>query len=79
MQDAHEDAQLAHREHWWRSEHPVVGAVSYESPAWRSRPRRRRGPAHAPLLGQDSEYVYRELLGYSEDEFTELLVEGVVQ
>ena len=79
MQDAHEDAQLAHREHWWRSEHPVVGALSYESPAWRLSATPPPRPAHAPLLGQDSEYVYRELLGYSEDEFTELLVEGVVQ
>ena len=79
MQDAHEDAQLAHREHWWRSDHPVVGAASYESPAWRLSETPPPKPTHAPLLGQDSEYVYRDLLGYSEDEFTELLIEGVVQ
>lgn len=79
MQDVHEDPQLAHREHWWRSEHPVIGEVSYESPAWRLSHTPPPRPAHSPLLGQDNEYVYRTLLGYSEDEFTNLLIEGVIQ
>ena len=79
MRDAHEDAQLADRGHWWSSEHPVIGEVSYESPAWRLSETPPPRPAHAPLLGQDNEYVYRELLGYSEEEFTELLIEGVIQ
>ena len=79
MRDAHEDAQLAQREHWWGSEHPVVGDVSYESPAWRFSDTPPPRPPHSPLLGQDNEYVYRELLGYGEEEFTELLIDGVVQ
>ena len=79
MRDAHEDAQLAQREHWWGSEHPVVGDVSYESPAWRFSDTPPPRPPHSPLLGQDNEYVYRDLLGYGEEEFTELLIDGVVQ
>ncbi len=79
MQDVQEDPQLAQRGHWWPSEHPVIGKVSYESPAWRLSETPPPHPTHAPLLGQDNEYVYRELLGYSEEEFTELLIEGVVQ
>ncbi len=35
----------------------------------------RRGPA---LLGQDNEYVYRELMGYSEAEYTALIEAGLV-
>ena len=36
-------------------------------------------PAPSPLLGQDSEYVYRELCGYSEEEFRQLIIDGVVE
>ena len=79
MRDVQDDPQLAHREHWQRSEHPVIGDVGYETPAWRFSDTPPPQPSHAPLLGQDNEYVYRELLGYSEEEFTELLIEGVVQ
>ena len=79
MRDVQDDPQLAHRGHWRRSEHPVIGDVSYETPAWRFSDTPPPPPSHSPLLGQDSEYVYRELLGYSEEEFTELLIEGVVQ
>ena len=79
MRDAHEDPQLAHREHWWASEHPVVGNVTYESPAWRLFDTPPPRPAPSPLLGQHNEYVYRDLLSYSDEEFTELLIDGVVQ
>ena len=79
MRDVQDDPQLAHREHWRRSEHPVIGDVSYETPAWRFSNTPPPPPAHSPLLGQDNEYIYRELLGYSEEEFTELLIEGVMQ
>lgn len=79
MRDVQDDPQLAHREHWRRSEHPVIGDVRYESPAWRLSDTPPPQPSHSPLLGQDNEYVYRELLGYSEEEFTQLLIDGVVQ
>ena len=57
----------------------MIGDVSYETPAWRLSDTPPPPPAHSPLLGQDNEYIYRELLGYSEEEFTELLFDGVVQ
>lgn len=79
MRDVQDDPQLAHRGHWRRSEHPVIGDVSYETPAWRLSDTPPPQPAHSPLLGQDNEYVYRDLLGYSDEEFTQLLVDGVVQ
>ena len=36
-------------------------------------------PRRSPLLGEDSEYVYRELCGYSEAEFQQLIIYGVVE
>ena len=79
VRDAHEDPQLAHRQHWWPSDHPVIGAMSYESPAWRLSDTPPPRPRRAPLLGEDSAYVYRELCGYSESEFQQLIIEGVVE
>ncbi len=79
VRDAHEDPQLAHRNHWWMSEHPVIGEMSYESPAWRFSETPPPPPPHSPLLGADSEYVYCELCGYSEAEFQELMLAGVVE
>ncbi len=79
VQDAHLDPQLAHREHWWSSEHPVIGKMSYESPAWRLSHTPPPMPRRSPLLGEDSEYVYRELCGYSEAEFQQLMIDGVVE
>ena len=79
VRDAHEDAQLAHRHHWWPSDHPVIGELSYESPAWRLSETPPPMPRRAPLLGEDSEYVYRELCGYSEDELQQLMLDGVVE
>ncbi len=79
VRDAHNDPQLAHRNHWWRSDHPVIGEMSYESPAWRLSDTPPPMPRRSPLLGEDSEYVYRELCGYSEQEFQQLIVDGVVE
>ena len=53
--------------------------MSYESPAWRLSDTPPPMPRRSPLLGEDSEYVYRELCGYSEEEFQQLIVEGVVE
>ena len=79
VRDAHEDPQLEHRQHWWPSDHPVIGELSYESPSWRFSQTPPPPPRRAPLLGEDSEYVYRELCDYSEEELHQLMLEGVVE
>ena len=39
-------------------------------------------PAHiwkaAPCLGEDNEYVFKEILGYSDDEIADMLVNRVI-
>lgn len=32
----------------------------------------------APSLGKDNEYVYKEILGLTDDDISDLLVEGVI-
>jgi len=65
-----------HRGHWWPIEHPVIGPMTWDSPSyWLSAtPAYPRRPA--PRLGEHNEYVYRELLGYTEEEFVDLMVSG---
>jgi crotonobetainyl-CoA:carnitine CoA-transferase CaiB-like acyl-CoA transferase len=74
--DATADPQLDARGFFRVLEHPSCGAhlhpganfhLSRTPPVlWRA----------APVLGQDNEYVYRELLGVSDDEYAELVAEA---
>ena len=73
------DAQLRSREHWLPLEHPELGTVVTESWGYRlseTSPRQRR---HAPLLGEHNDYVYREILGMSEEQIDDYMVEGIIQ
>jgi len=70
--DLYNDRQLAHRGFFVTLDHREMGSTPYdglitrfsETPAW---PR-----SAAPCLGQDTDYVLREILGLSEDEVIEL-------
>jgi crotonobetainyl-CoA:carnitine CoA-transferase CaiB-like acyl-CoA transferase len=69
---------MAYRGTFFELDHPVIGPARFEGVPvlassfgpdnWRS----------APLLGEDNEYVYGEILGLSEDEIVELAVTGVI-
>lgn len=75
-EDMHRDPQLAHRGHYWTLRHPVMGARTYDGPAFRLS----RTPAEltkaAPCMGENNEYVYRDLLGIGEEEYVDLLASG---
>jgi benzylsuccinate CoA-transferase BbsF subunit len=77
-EDLFTDPQLRHREHFRFLEHKVIGRHAYHSPAYRlsKTPCDIRKPG--PCLGEDNEFVYREILGLSDDEIAELLIDGVV-
>ena len=54
---------------WQKLTHPVAGTHFYlKSPLTTCR-RRRCLLAPASTLGQDNEYVYKKLLGYSDEEY----------
>ena len=67
--DAYADPHLRERGYFETLEHPESGTYEYPGVLWRAE----RTPNHlrhaAPRLGEDNEYVYRELLGYSEEEY----------
>ena len=72
------DPQLKHRKHFVQLEHKVIGSHAYRAPAYKLS----KTPAHlrkaAPALGEDNEYVYKEILGYSDAEVADLLERGII-
>ena len=73
------DPQLAHRGHFLRAPHPVHGHVWVEGAHVRFS-RTPGGPAWAgPTLGQHTDQVLRDLLGYDDDRITDLVIAGALR
>jgi crotonobetainyl-CoA:carnitine CoA-transferase CaiB-like acyl-CoA transferase len=72
------DPQLEHRGVFFELDHPVIGPARFEGVPvkfatmtpdnWRS----------GPVLGEDNEFVFRELLGVGADEYAELGAAGAI-
>ena len=77
--DLHEDPQLAHRGHFRDVEHAVIGRHPVETHAMRFSAMEPRIEAPAPLLGEHTEHVLRELLGISAEEYARLSDAGVLE
>jgi benzylsuccinate CoA-transferase BbsF subunit len=78
-EEMHRDPQMTHRGHYWKLEHPYMGLRTYDGPSFRLS----RTPAEltkaAPMLGEDNEYVYKDLIGLTDDEFAECMADGVIE
>lgn len=76
--DLFNDPQLKHREHYVSLNHSVIGRHAYPNEAikfsktppvfWKA----------GPCIGEDNEYVYKETLGFTDDEISDLMAEGVI-
>ncbi len=75
-EDAFGDPHLKDRGFWEQLTHPEAGTHLHPGVLWQAE----RTPNHlrraAPRLGEDNEYVYRQLLGYSAEEYRRLEEEG---
>ena len=74
----YDDPQLDFRDHFWEIEHKVIGPMTWDSPAYKLSGTPAYPKEPAPLLGEHTKFICTELLGYSEEEFTELLISGVL-
>jgi benzylsuccinate CoA-transferase BbsF subunit len=75
--DVLEDADLVARGYWQRLEHPVIGSMSVSGPPFRidgDRPVLRS----APLLGQHTREIARELIGMDDGEIDRLVADGIL-
>ncbi len=77
-EDLFGDPQLKEREHFRFLRHTVIGEHAYNAPAYRLSKTPNRITKAAPCLGEDIEWVYKDVLGYSDDEIAEMLVDGVI-
>ncbi len=77
-EDVTQDPQLRARDFFVALEHPVLGkTLSGTSPMKFSEDLRGNWRA-SPLLGEDNQYVYRKLLGFSEDELSFYIEKGII-
>ena len=76
--DLFEDPQLRHRGHFVPLQHRVIGVHHYQMPAYRLSKTPAQLLRAAPCLGQDNEFVYKEILGYSDEKVTQFLLDGVI-
>lgn len=74
--DVVESRHLAARDFWQPLTHPETGTQRYQTTIWKSNgftPPLRR---HAPRLGEDNEYVYKELLGFDDEQYAAFEASG---
>jgi crotonobetainyl-CoA:carnitine CoA-transferase CaiB-like acyl-CoA transferase len=77
-EDLTADAQLAHRGFFVELDHPAIGRVRFDGPVSRFSVTPHR-PTHAgPTIGQHTEHVLRDHLGYTDDEISELAATGAL-
>lgn len=72
-----DDPHLRARDDWQRVTHPMAGTHAYFKPVighMSKTPLAIR--KHAPTVGEDNEYVYKQVLGYSDEEYERFVAEG---
>jgi len=75
--DLYEDPQLADRGFYVELNHAEIGPHHYPRPPFKMSRSHGEPQMPAPCLGQHNDYVYRQILGISDEEFVQLLNEGV--
>jgi len=72
------DPQLAHRGVFFQMDHPVIGEARFEGVPVRFDGMSADNWRSGPMLGEDNEYVFKELLGIGDDELAELAASGAI-
>jgi benzylsuccinate CoA-transferase BbsF subunit len=72
------DLQLRHRHVFWKMNYPEIGDCHGVAPSFTMS----NSPVElkrAPLMGEHNEWALKELLGMSDKEIRDLILEGVVE
>ena len=75
--DLFDDPQLRERHHFWMLNHVEMGLTPYDGPSFRLSQTPAEPGMPAPCLVEHNEYVCTHILNMSDEEFTELVREGV--
>jgi crotonobetainyl-CoA:carnitine CoA-transferase CaiB-like acyl-CoA transferase len=74
-----EDPHLAARNFWVEKEHPQVGVRQHAGIPWKLSDTPVEVWRAAPVMGQDNDYVFGELLGMSSDQIADLVTREVIR
>lgn len=77
--DLFSDPQLAHRRHFVVLNHREIGPHAYDGIPFHLSETPGELARAAPCIGQDNEYVLKEILGMSDEEVAELVVTGALE
>jgi benzylsuccinate CoA-transferase BbsF subunit len=77
--EAYADPQLAHRSHFRTVAHPLLGEMTIEGTRFKMSRTLPLIDECGPTLGQHTEQVLTDILGYDDERFTELLIAGVIE
>ena len=77
-EDLAKDPQLIERDFFVYLEHPTLGKTISDASPIRFKEKSTLSWKAAPLLGEDNRYVYIELLGLTENEFTSYVKKGII-
>ena len=77
--EIHQDPQLSHRGHLVPITHQEMGKIHYDSPPCRFSDTPFRMDMPHPCYAEHTEYVCRQFLGMSDEEFLELLSDGTFE
>ena len=76
--DLHEDPQLKYRHHFWTLPHSDVGEFTYDGPPFNLPETPAEVRMSCPCLGEHTEFVCREILHMSNEEFSDMYQAGVL-
>ena len=79
IKDLIEDPQLNSRNHLWWLDHPEMGSFPHIGSTIVLSKALAKPRMPAPCLGEHTEYVCREFLGMSDDEFVNLMAQGAFE
>ena len=77
-EELYADPHLGEREAWVDVEHPAIGRQTLVAPPWKLSVTPARVHSPAPLLGEDNEYVFGELLGLHAADIARLVEEEII-
>jgi len=77
--DLYSDPQLEHRQYYQKLEHPEIGYPSYpQQTNFILSKTPREIVRRSPCLGEHNEYVYKELLGLTEEEIADYIADNII-
>lgn len=71
--DVYQDPHVAAREFFISTTHPEAGTHEYPGFQWRASLTPLRHDRYSPLLGEDNQYLYCGILGYSSEEYEQFV------